>query len=103
MVIEETDLSGEVQGRVLRPDRRTGLGVLVITGSSGRVDVDRARLFAQRGAVTLAQRWWGGPGQEPGINEIPIERFVRAVDQLKAEAAIALQCLAGHTAPSRPC
>ena len=85
MVIEEADLSGEVQGRILRPDRRTGLGVLVITGSSGRVDVDRARLFAQRGAVALAQRWWGGQGQEPGINEIPIERFVQGVDQLVAE------------------
>lgn len=82
---ETLTLTGEVQGALLRPEKATGLGVLVLTGSSGRVDVDRARRFAERGAVALAQRWWGGEGQAPGINLIPLEVFMRGVDRLKAE------------------
>lgn len=78
-------LTGEVQGALLRPERRSGLGVVVLTGSSGRVDVDRARLFADRGAVALAQRWWGGEGQAPGTNLIPLEVFMRGIDRLQAE------------------
>lgn len=60
-------LAGEVQGALAIPGKASGLGVLILTGSSGRVDLDRARLFADRGAVALAQRWWGGEGQAPGI------------------------------------
>ena len=84
-MIETQALIGEVQGVLLRAARPSGLGVVVLSGSSGRVDVDRARLFADRGAVALAQKWWGGPGQAPGINEIPLEVFVRALDRLQAE------------------
>ena len=83
--MEEIALSGEVQGVLLRPDAPSGLGVLVLAGSSGRVDVARAKLFADRGAVTLAQRWFGGPGQSPGICMIPLEIFGRAIDRLVAE------------------
>ena len=78
-------LTGEVQGALLRPDRPSGLGVIVLTGSSGRVDLGRAQLFAERGATVLAQRWWGGEGQAPGINLIPLEVFVRGIDTLKSE------------------
>ena len=82
---EFIDLSGEVQGALVRPQQSTGLGVLILTGSSGRVDLDRARLFGEHGAVALAQRWWGGEGQAPGINLIPLEVFLKGVDLLKAE------------------
>jgi len=82
---EQITLTGDVQGALLRPDRPCGLGVIVLTGSSGRVDVDRARLFSDRGAVALAQQWWGGEGQAPGINLIPLEELVRGVDRLEAE------------------
>ncbi len=77
--------SGDVQGALVRPGQANGLGVIVLTGSSGRVDIERAGRFADLGAVALAQRWWGGEGQPPGINLVPIETFVRGVDRLKAE------------------
>ena len=35
--------------------------------------------------VALAQRWWGGEGQAPGINLIPLEVFLKGVDRLRAE------------------
>jgi hypothetical protein len=78
-------LTGEIQGALLRPDHPSDLGVIVLTGSSGRVDVERARLFADRGATAIAQQWWGGEGQAPGINLIPLEVIVRGIDRLKAE------------------
>lgn len=84
-MIEIATLTGEVQGALAYPEQASGLGVLVLTGSSGRVDVERARMFAERGAVALAQRWWGGEGQASGINLIPLEVFIKAVDRLKAE------------------
>jgi uncharacterized protein len=80
--MEELELTGDLQGTLLRPARRSGLGVVVLAGTSGRVDIARANLFAARGAVTLAQRWFGGPGQSPGICLIAVETFMRAVDRL---------------------
>lgn len=57
------------------PDRPNGVGVLTIAGSSGRIDTDRAKLFALYGAVAESIRWFGGEGQNPGPWEIPIETF----------------------------
>ena len=72
-----------VQGVLVGGDGpRSRVGVLVLAGSSGRVDVVRARSFADLGAVALAQRWFGGSGQASGICEIPVEEFVRGVDLL---------------------
>ena len=81
--LRETTLSGDVQGTLLTPPRPTDLGVIVAAGSSGRVDVARARLFASRGAVALALRWFGGDGQPPGICGVPLETFTRAIDRLE--------------------
>ncbi|MFA1673622.1 acyl-CoA thioester hydrolase/BAAT C-terminal domain-containing protein [Rhizobium mongolense] len=79
----QIDLSGNVQGILLEPDRRTEWGILVLAGSSGRVDVPRASLFASIGVTSLALRWFGGEGQAPGICEVPLETFVQAIDELE--------------------
>lgn len=88
-VAGEERLSGGLQGILAHPGGPTqpSVGVLVLAGSSGRVDVERARLLAREGALALALRWFGGPGQEPGICEIPLERFIAAIDQLHAAGA----------------
>jgi hypothetical protein len=39
MAISETLLSGDVQGTLLMPEAANDLGVVVLAGSSGRVDV----------------------------------------------------------------
>lgn len=51
-MISEKTLIGEVQGTLLTPARTTGLGVVVLTGSSGRVG---AR-FAVRGKWHVSAR-----------------------------------------------
>jgi uncharacterized protein len=81
-MISEMTLTGEVQGTLLAPARTTGVGVVVLAGSSGRLDVARASLFAAKGAVALALRWFGGDGLSPMIHQVPLEVFVRATDRL---------------------
>lgn len=80
-VITEEILSGRVVGRLLRCTDAT-TGVVVLSGSSGRVDVARARLFANENASALALQWFGAEGQIPGICEIPLETFFAATDCL---------------------
>jgi hypothetical protein len=81
-ISREVELSGELQGSLLHPASSNGFGVVILAGSSGRVDVARARLFAANGAVALAMRWFGGEGQAPGICELPLEGFTIATDRL---------------------
>jgi len=79
----EQTLAGPVQGMAVRPEgASSSTGVLVLAGSSGRVDIERARLLARHGALALALQWFGGPGQSPGICEIPLETFTAAIDWL---------------------
>jgi len=85
MKVHEASLSSDLQGSILKPAEQTGWGVVVLAGSSGRVDVARARLFAGLGAVCIALRYFGGEGQPPGICEVPLEVFTRATDRLIAE------------------
>lgn len=72
------------------PDRQSGpahdgWGVLTLAGSSGRVDIDRARFFARHGALAESIRWFGGPGQNPGPWEIPLEQFQERVAALRQD------------------
>lgn len=91
MPLNEQPLSGGLQGVAIRPQAaRPAVGVLVLSGSSGRVDVDRARLLAAHGALAVALRWFGGPGQPPGICEIPLETFTAACDWMVAQGAARL-------------
>src|SRR4030095_16055545 len=78
-------LYGDIQGAILKPAEQTGWGVVVLAGSSGRVDVARARLFGGLGTVCIAVRWFGGERQPPGICEVPLEVFTRATDRLIQE------------------
>ena len=51
------------------------VGVLVLSGSSGRVEVDRCRVLADAGATASSVRWFGGPGQRPTLDRVPLESF----------------------------
>jgi uncharacterized protein len=64
------------------PDEPTGVGALVLGGSSGRVDSARAELLADHGAVAESIRWFGGAGQHDGPWEIPLELFLGRVADL---------------------
>ncbi|WP_371775664.1 acyl-CoA thioester hydrolase/BAAT C-terminal domain-containing protein [Streptomyces sp. NBC_01438] len=69
------------------PAHGSDAGVLVLSGSSGRIEEERCRLLAREGLAALSIRWFGGPGQPPGICEVPLETFGSALDRLRAEGA----------------
>ena len=85
------ELSAEQRHRILRgcdgivvtpDDDRPHVAILVLSGSSGRIDQGRAHLLAAHGALATSVRWFGGPGQPPGICEIPLETFTMIIDEL---------------------
>ena len=84
LVVHGEVLLGGCEGVVCRPEGDPAVGVVVLAGSSGRVDEQRARLLADRGALAVSPRWFGGPGQPAGICEVPLETFTAVVDALAA-------------------
>jgi dienelactone hydrolase len=64
------------------PDVPCGTGVLVIAGSSGRMDTGRADLLAAYGARALTIRWLGGAGQPAVAREVALETFLTVLDRL---------------------
>jgi uncharacterized protein len=85
--VVERELSEPWEGVLCEPEGGSQTGVLVVSGSSGRVLRDRARILAEQGLAALAIRWFGGPGQRTGIWELPLETFTGAVDFLSARGA----------------
>lgn len=74
-------LSG-VEGVRWIPEGPTGTAVLVLAGSSGRIDSARAELLARHGAIAESIRWFGGPGQNDGPWDIALELFLDRVSEL---------------------
>ncbi len=68
-----------------RPQDGAATGVLVLAGSSGRLDAGRAEVLASAGATALALRWFGGVGQPAVPCEVPLETFTQALDVLATE------------------
>lgn len=64
------------------PNTHGGTGVLVLAGSSGRIDENRAQVFAEQGAIAESIQWFGAPGQHDGPWDIALETFLERVDNL---------------------
>jgi uncharacterized protein len=82
VVVRELSLSAPAGVRIV-PSEHSGIGVLILAGSSGRIDADRARLFARHGAMAESIQWFGGAGQNDGPWEIPLELFQARVADLR--------------------
>lgn len=67
------------------PTVPSGTAVLLLAGSSGRVESARADLLAAQGARVRALRWFGGVGQRPAPHEVPLELFTDELDTLRAD------------------
>ncbi|MGI6877862.1 acyl-CoA thioester hydrolase/BAAT C-terminal domain-containing protein [Microbacterium sp. gxy059] len=72
-------------GTRFAPPRATGTGVLVLAGSRGAPDDDRARVFAHTGAIAETIRWFGGEGQQPGPWLVPLETFAERIRALRVD------------------
>ncbi|WP_330272105.1 hypothetical protein OG205_34590 [Lentzea sp. NBC_00516] len=93
MDIVEQEITGVVQGVLVRPATGSRAGVLVLHGSYGPGTLDRCRLLARAGLTALGLRWYGGEGQPPGICEVPLETFSAGLDLLQAEGGERLSAL----------
>lgn len=90
MDVVERTLRDPWEGVHAQPAGGGAVGVLVLGGSSGRIETERCRVLAREGMAALSIRWFGGPGQPEGICEIPLETFVQALDLLQSEGATRL-------------
>lgn len=77
----------QTTGPAPAPTRPARPALLVLSGSSGRIERDRCRRFARAGVTALSIRWFGGPGQPSGVCEIPLETFVAATELLRDRGA----------------
>lgn len=68
------------------PEEPCGTAVLLLAGSSGRIETERADLLAKHGARVRAIRWFGGIGQRPAPHEVPIELFIEQLDLLRRDS-----------------
>ncbi|MFD7019562.1 acyl-CoA thioester hydrolase/BAAT C-terminal domain-containing protein [Streptomyces sp. NPDC059161] len=73
------------EGVLAEPVGGSAVGVLVLAGSSGRIETRRCDLLARAGMAALSLRWFGGAGQPGGICEVPLETFTKAIDLLQAK------------------
>ncbi|MEU0312435.1 alpha/beta fold hydrolase [Nocardioides sp. NPDC006273] len=71
--VRETALTGS-EGILVEPEGAT-TGVLVLSGSSGRVETDRCRMLAAHGVAAASIRYFGGPGQPGEARLMPLETF----------------------------
>lgn len=80
--VRETTLT-DSEGILLEPEGATS-GVLVLSGSSGRIETDRCRMLASHGVAAASIRYFGGPGQPGEARLIPLETFDDALAGLHA-------------------
>lgn len=71
--VRETTLT-RPEGVLVEPEGAT-TGVLVLSGSSGRIEVDRCRLLASHGVAAASIRYFGGEGQTAEACQVPLEVF----------------------------
>ena len=68
----------------VEPDGEPRGALLVLPGSSGRVQEDRCRVLAAHGYVALSPRWFGGANAPGQLREVPVESFAPHLDRLAA-------------------
>lgn len=80
--VRETTLT-DPEGVLLEPEGAT-TGVLVLSGSSGRIETDRCRVLAAHGVAAASIRYFGGPGQPAEARLMPLETFDDVLADLHA-------------------
>jgi len=63
-------------------DRAPGMALLVLSGSSGRVERRRAERLAAHGIAACAVPWFGAPGLPPTPRRVPLDAVADHLDRL---------------------
>lgn len=89
-LVHEDDLLGDYYAPTTSSDRRKP-AILLLGGSEGGLGGGakrQARALAARGYVVLHLSYFGGPGQPTALKLIPLEKFYRGLDWLKAQPGV---------------
>ncbi|KRF11411.1 hypothetical protein ASG90_16805 [Nocardioides sp. Soil797] len=63
----------------------TDLGLLVLSGSSGRLETRRCEVLREHGIAAVPVQWFGGPGQPATPRNVALETFWPHLDRLDHE------------------
>ena len=86
MAAYDSCLAVRVTSPVLPASGTPDLALLVLSGSSGRVEERRARVLAEHGIAALAVPWFGVPGLPRTPRRVPLESLVPHLDRLSDAA-----------------
>lgn len=78
-----------VAGRLfIPPGREPHPAVIVLGGSGGGYDLDKAAVLARHGFATLSLAYFGLPGLPPWLHRVPLEYFERAMAWLRHQPEV---------------
>lgn len=69
-------------------------GIIIVSGSNGGLAEDQPALLASRGYAVLSLAYFGMAGVSPGLTNIPLEYFGRAIDWMRANPSVARERVA---------
>jgi len=75
---EDANEEGLAGRLFIPPGRQPHPIVIVLGGSGGGYDLDKAAVLARHGFATLSLAYFGLPGLPPWLHRVPLEYFVRA-------------------------
>jgi dienelactone hydrolase len=76
---EDANEEGLAGRLFIPPSREPRPVVIVLGGSGGGYDLDKAAVLARHGFATLSLAYFGLPGLPPWLHRVPLEYFARAV------------------------
>lgn len=86
--VRELDAGGNVGSLYIPPGRVRRRVVIVLGGSGGGYDLDKAALLSRHGFATLALAYFGIPPLPNWLHRVPLEYFAGAMEWLSAQQEI---------------
>jgi len=86
--IRDANEEGLVGRFFIPPGRGPRPAVIVLGGSGGGYDLDKAAVLARHGFATLALAYFGMPGLPSWLHRVPLEYFAHAIAWLKRQPEV---------------
>ena len=85
---EDANEAGLAGRLFIPPGREPHPVVIVLGGSGGGYDLDKAAVLARHGFATLSLAYFGLPGLPPWLHRVPLEYFARAMAWLENQPEV---------------
>ncbi|HVA17928.1 MAG TPA: acyl-CoA thioester hydrolase/BAAT C-terminal domain-containing protein [Candidatus Dormibacteraeota bacterium] len=91
--IRDANEEGLVGRFFIPPGRGPRPAVIVLGGSGGGYDLDKAAVLARHGFATLSLAYFGMPWLPPWLHRMPLEYFARAMAWLGRQPQVDARCI----------